>query len=143
MNTARTGIPDAGASEIRRLLTAPDPALEAAARQLAITLPHGFQLQASPTARQIIIDPTLIAAIARIRSIYRGLRARITAIQTNNGNAKSDVLAAIDLVDTSYTLLLRSTDARSYAAYSRLVHDARSRQAHAARELQSAIRKLS
>lgn len=141
MRRLRRGTPDAGALEIRRLLTTPSPALERSARQLAAALPKGLRLSVTP-ARQLVVDPALIRAIEDLRGIYRRLRASVAAVDTSSGSAKAHALDAIDLVDSSLTLLLKSTNARSYAAYDSLVHDARSRQSRATDRMRQAVREL-
>jgi hypothetical protein len=141
MRRLRRGTPDDGAREIHRLLTAPSPALERSVRQLAAVLPKGIELSVAP-ARQLVVDPALIRAVADLRGVYRKLRARIATVDTSSGSAKAHALDAIDLLDSSLTLLLRSADAHSYAAYSGLVHDARSRQGRAAERMRQAVREL-
>ena len=132
---------DAGAAEIRRLLTARNPALERAIRNLATELPHGVSLRAQPTLR-IVVEPGLVEAIEQLRRVYRSLRRRIDAIDTERRVAKRRVLDAIDLLNTSFTLLLRSTEATSYASGLRSIGDAKTRQARSASELKRALEEL-
>ena len=142
MRTLRNVAPDDGARKIHTLLTTRNVPLERAAHQLAAALTHGLELEATAHARQLIVDPTLIQSVVRIRSVYRDLRGRVSKIHTNRGSAKAHVLDAIDLLDTSFTLLLRGTNAPSYTAYKQLVDDAGLRQARAANEMHKAVKEL-
>jgi hypothetical protein len=132
---------DPGAAEIYRLLTAPNPALERAARQFAKALPSGISLHAEPRLR-LVVDPSLVRAIEHLRGAYRGLRRRISLIETDRRGAKRHVLEAIDLLNASLTLLVRSTGAASYAAGRDIVHDAQARYARGAVELRHALEEL-
>ena len=132
---------DAGAQEIRRLLTAPNPALERAGKKLAKALPHGLWMEAHPKLR-LAVDPALVDAMKQVRSAYRSLWGRIDAIDTDRHVAKRHALEAIDLLSASFTLLVRSTEATSYAAGRWAVREAKARETRGIAELGRAVKEL-
>lgn len=134
---------DPGAAEIVRLMATPNLSLETAARRLAAELPDGVELRLTPARElQLVVDPALVEAIQQLRAYYRALRGRIAAVPTAEAALKRRVLDALDHVDGSLTLLVRSVDAGSYAAYNRLVAEAHARQAHIGKELRIALKGL-
>lgn len=139
-STERAGA-DAGALEIRHLLAAPNPALARAARRLSSTLPHGVAPSAAGTPH-LVVERGMVEAVQQIRRSYRRLHAQIVGIETNRRSAKARVLRALQELDSSFTTLLQSLDARGLSRGSRLAHEAHAHQTHAAGELQHAFEEL-
>jgi hypothetical protein len=133
--------PDAGAREIRRLLTTPDPALRSALRALVTALRRG--LGPSRGAKPgLEIPPAAVDAVEKTRSVYRGLRMRIAAIETQRADAKRRVLSALDALDSSLALFTRSLTASSDRSIAELARQAYWRREHAHAELSAAVREL-
>ena len=132
---------DGGAQEIRRLLTARNPALERAQERLAKALPRGLWMESRPKLR-LVVDPAVVEALKQLRNVYRGLWARIDAIDTDRHVAKRQVLEGIELLNASFTLLLRSTETTSYSAGLWSIREAKARQARASAELNQAVKEL-
>jgi hypothetical protein len=133
--------PDDGAIEIRRLLTARNPALERAGNQLAEALPRGLWMESRPKLR-LAIDPAVVDALKQCRSVYRGLWTRIDAIDTDRQVAKRHALEAIDLLSASFVLLVRSAEATSYATCAWAIREANKRQARGSAQLRRAFEEL-
>ena len=133
--------PDDGAVEIRRLLTAPNPAFERAAHKLANALPRGLWVEAEPKVR-LAVDPAVLDGIKQLRRAYRALWGRIDAIDTDRHVAKRHVLEGIDLLSASFVLLLNSAQASSYSSGLRAVKEAKSRQARGSAMLKQALEEL-
>ena len=134
-------LPDDGALEIRRLLTAPNPAFERAAHKLANALPRGLWMETEPKLR-LAVDPAVVDGVKQLRSAYRALWGRIDAIDTDRHVAKRHVLEAIDLLSASFVLLLNSTRATSYASGLWAVKEAKARQARGSAKLKQALEEL-
>jgi hypothetical protein len=132
---------DAGAIEIRRLLTTPNPKLARAGRYLAAALNRGISLRATPRLR-LVVEPSLAKGITQVQTIYRDLRKRIAAIETERRAGKTLALEGLDQLDASFALLLRSTRANSLAAYERFQREATTHQARAAAELRQSLTEL-
>jgi hypothetical protein len=130
--------PDAGAREIRRLLTTPDPALKSALRAPVTALRHGLK----PSRGALTVSPATVRPVKRIRVIYRDLRTQIAAIETKQQDAKRRVLNALDLVDSSLALFARSLTASSDRSIAELARQAYWRREHAHAELSRAVREL-
>ena len=133
--------PDAGAREIRRLLTTPDPALRSALRALVTELRHGLKPSHGATSG-VTISPATAQPVRRIRVIYRDLRTQIAAIETKHQDAKRRVLNALDLVDSSLALFARSLTASSDRTIAELARQAYWRRERAHAELSRAVREL-
>ena len=133
--------PDAGAREIRRLLTTPDPALKSALRALLTALRHGLKPSRGATPR-LTVSPATAQPVERIRAIYRDLRTRIAAIDTSQHNEKRRVLKALDLVDSSLALFVRSLAASSDRSMAELARQAYWRREAAHAELSRALKEL-
>jgi hypothetical protein len=134
--------PDDGALEIRRLLTAPNPAFERAAHKLANALPRGLWMETQPKLR-LAVDPAVLEGVKQLRRAYRTLWGRIDAIDTDRHVAKRHVLEAIDLLSASFVLMLNSAQATSHASGVRAVKEARSRQSRGSAMLKQALEELS
>jgi len=133
--------PDAGAREIRRLLTTPDPSLASALRVLVTALRHG--LGASRGAKPgLEIPAAAVDAVEETRSVYRGLRVRIAAIETQRADAKRRVLSALDSLDSSLALFARSLTASSDRSIAELARQAFWRRERAHAELSRAVGEL-
>jgi len=133
--------PDAGAREIRRLLTTPDPSLASALRALVAALRHG--LGASRGAKPgLDIPPAAVDAVEKTRSVYRGLRMRIAAIETHRADAKRHALSALDSLDSSLALFARSLTASSDRSLAELARQAYWRRERAHAELSRAVGEL-
>jgi hypothetical protein len=133
--------PDAGAREIRRLLTTPDPALKSALRALVTALRHG--LKPSHGAKPgVTISPATAQPVRHIRAIYRDLRTQVAAIETKQQDAKRRVLNALDLVDSSLALFARSLTASSDRSIAELARQAYWRREQARAELSRAVQEL-
>jgi hypothetical protein len=133
--------PDAGAREIRRLLTTPDPSLASALRALVTALRHGLKPSHRATPG-VTISPATAQPVRHIRAIYRDLRTQVAAIDTKQQDAKRRVLNALDLVDSSLALFARSLTASSDRSIAELARQAYWRREHAHAELSRAVREL-
>jgi hypothetical protein len=133
--------PDAGAREIRLLLTTPDPALRSALLAVVEALRRGLKPGRGATPG-LEIPPAAVDAVEKTRSVYRGLRMRIAAIETKQHSAKRRVLSALDLLDSSLALFARSLTASSDRSIAELARQAYWRREHAHAELSRAVREL-
>ena len=133
--------PDDGALEIRRLLTAPNPAFERGAHKLANALPRGLWTESRPKLR-LAVDPAVLDGLKQLRSAYRALWSRIDAIDTDRQVAKRHVLEAIDLLSASFVLLLNSAQATSYSSGRWALKEAKARQARGSAMLKQALKEL-
>ena len=140
-STAGTSSADAGAREISRLLTTPDPSFERATHRLATALPHGIEPHGTRPPR-LAVDHGVVDAIGQIRRAYRRLHGRIGEIETKRRAAKARVLRALEELDSSFAILLRSLDARGHVTGARVAHQAHAHQEHAAAELGRALKEL-
>jgi len=132
---------DAGAREIRRLLTAPDPSLRSALRRQITALQHGPKLSDGVTPR-LNVPVAAVNATNDLRGVVRDLYGRIAAIDTKRRDTKRRVLDALDLLDFSLTLLVDSLRASSDTRMAELAREAywENEQAHA--ELSRAVQEL-
>jgi hypothetical protein len=114
---------DAGAREIRRLLTTPNPALGSALRAELRALQHGVK-PSTKTGHHIGISSAAIPPVTRVRTIYRDLRRRIAAVDTSEVDVKQGILAALDRVDRSLSLYPSSLKATTNARIAELAREA-------------------
>jgi hypothetical protein len=139
--TVRRTPADAGAREIRRLLSTPDPAFERAARHLAAALPHGLAPSPARTPH-LLVKHALLDSVQQVRRAYRSLHTRIARIETRHRATKIRALHALEELDSSFDLLLRSLREKGLVTGARLARQAHEHQAHAATELRKAFEEL-
>ena len=132
--------PDAGAREIRRLLTAPNPAFKNALRRLTTALPRAIDVATG--SRDLRVPSTAFDAIYDLRLIVRALSRRIAAIDTKRAESKRRVLDGLDQLDFSLVLFEESMLASGETRVAALARDAYWQRAHAYTELKSVLEVL-
>lgn len=132
---------DAGAREIHRLLTAPNPALTHAMKAHSTSLSHSLAVTKTGKPR-LQVPASSIEAVNKLRSAYRDLRARIAATETQQQVSKRRVLAALDQLDSSLEVFTRSLTAQNAATGAELARQAYWKRERAAVQLERAAKEL-
>ncbi|HZT45501.1 MAG TPA: hypothetical protein VFA24_04910 [Gaiellaceae bacterium] len=134
---------DAGADEIRRLLTDPNPAVEDATNALAAAIRNGRTVRGSGRASVRFAIPAAGArAVASLRSALLDVRRQVAAVTTDRRDAQQQVLAALALLDASLALFARSLGTTGNARMATLAHAAEAERTRAEAALTAAIRGL-